>query len=395
MKFSILLPTRNRLEYLKLAVESVRRQDFGDWEIVISDNDSVDDIGGYVHELGDPRVVCIRTERSVPVTENWNRALAQSSGDYLIMLGDDDALMAGYLSRMDRLTREFEQPDLIYGKTLLFTYPGVDPVHPSGLVMENGCAEFFAGAREPFLLDPAAARELVREAMDFRLRYDFNAQFALVGRHLIDSLAQYGDFYQSAFPDYYSMNAAFLTAQRIVVDPEARVIVGVTPKSYGFFHVNRRESEGRSFLEGAAAAPSSGTNINVGWLSAMQALEQGPGSAAGLQVDLRRYRLVQAGHVYLSYRSGATSREEVRAFERELPIAERWIYRSADASLAMVHRLLPQRLKAAWASLAARRVGQMPQVAPAMMEGRFNDVLELIDACGDAPGGRLLSHGLR
>jgi glycosyltransferase involved in cell wall biosynthesis len=390
MKFSILLPTRNRLEYLRLAVESVLRQDFDDWEIVISDNFSEDDIGGYVRSLEETRVVYVRTERPVPVTENWNRALAHSTGDYFIMLGDDDALLGGYLRHMDELTRAFGDPDLVYTKTLLFTYPGVDPTHPAGLVMDNGCAQFLAGASEPFVLDPAVAQALVRDAMSFRLRYDFNAQFALIGRPLIEQLASYGDFYQSAFPDYYSMNAAFLKAKRIVIDPSARVVVGVTPKSYGYFHVNNRETEGRSFLEGATVTPTSGTNINVGWLSAMRALEQGPASAAGLRVDLRRYRLVQAAHVYLSYRSGAKSRAEVRAFERELPLLERWVYRSADAALALVHRVLPARLKAAWASLAARRVGQLPDIAPARMEGRFNDVLELIDACGGEPGGRLL-----
>ena len=44
MKFSVLLPTRNRLEYLRYAVETVRRQDYADWEIIVSDNCSEDDI---------------------------------------------------------------------------------------------------------------------------------------------------------------------------------------------------------------------------------------------------------------------------------------------------------------------------------------------------------------
>ena len=80
MKFSILLPTRNRLEYLKLAVESVMRQDTRDWQLVISDNCSEQDVEGYVASLGDPRILYRRTERVVPVTENWNRALRSRRG---------------------------------------------------------------------------------------------------------------------------------------------------------------------------------------------------------------------------------------------------------------------------------------------------------------------------
>src|SRR5436309_15029243 len=33
VKFSVLLPTRNRLDLLKQAIETVRRQDYADWEI--------------------------------------------------------------------------------------------------------------------------------------------------------------------------------------------------------------------------------------------------------------------------------------------------------------------------------------------------------------------------
>src|SRR5215210_76461 len=79
MRFSALLPTRNRLEYLRFAVESVLRQDDSDWELVVSDNDSEEDIAGYVASLGDDRVRYVRTDAFVPVTENWNNALRHST----------------------------------------------------------------------------------------------------------------------------------------------------------------------------------------------------------------------------------------------------------------------------------------------------------------------------
>lgn len=379
MKFSVLLPTRNRLEYLQLAVESVLRQDMADWQLVISDNCSEEDIAGYVSSLGDSRIVYSRTERVLPVTENWNRALAASEGRYIVMLGDDDALLGGYLRRMDELTREFDDPDVIYTKALLFTYPAVDPDHPAGFLMDHGCAEFFAGASAPFVLDRAQALELVRDAMGFRLRYDFNAQFALISRRLIDSLLPYGAFYQSAFPDYYSMNAAFLRAGRIVVDPNPRVVIGVTPKSYGFFHVNRREQEGRAFLDGTGPSTTAGTNINVGWLSAMTALEQGPAAELGLRVNHRRYRFVQAAHVHERYRAGAIGVDELRRLERELPRLERWGYRAASGALGLVHRLLPTRLQAAMITVGHRVVGQLPAIAPDIAEGRYRDILDVYD----------------
>jgi glycosyltransferase involved in cell wall biosynthesis len=352
---------------------------------VVSDNDSEQDIEGYVGSLDDPRIVYRRTERLVPVTENWNRALALSEGDYVIMLGDDDALLDGYLSAMRELIERFEQPDVIYTKALLFTYPGVDPARPSGWLMDHGCGEFFAGASGPFVLEHARALELVRGAMQFRLRYDFNAQFALISRELIDSLAGYGAFYQSDFPDYYSMNAAFLRAKRIVVDPSPRVVIGVTPKSYGYFHVNDKESEGRGFLGGTGASATMGTNINVGWLSAMSALERGVGRDFGLSVDRRRYRFVQAAYVYARYRAGVSRDGEIERLERGLPWAERWTYRAANTALGLVERVVPARRRTAMIGQLHRLVGQLPPIDPPVVEGRYADVLEVCAATAPSP----------
>ncbi len=385
LKYSILIPTRNRLEYLRLAVESVLRQDVGDWQLVISDNCSEQDLEGYVASLGDPRVLYSRSDRPLPVTENWNRALDMSDGDYVLMLGDDDALLGGYLRRMEQLVSQFSEPDLIYTKALLFSYPGVDPERPDGFVMDHGCAEFFAGATQPFVLGRERAVGVVREAMRFRLRFDFNAQFALVSRRLIERLSTYGPFYQSDFPDYYSMNSAFLAAQRIVVEPAPWVVIGVTPKSYGYFHVNDQESEGRGFLSGGEAPAATGTNINVGWLSAASAIERGVGAVHGMKVDHRRYRFVQASYVYRRHRAGKAAPDELPRLERELPLHERLAYRAASGAFALVHRAVGPRLRERLIGLAHRLIGQLPPVHPAIVEGGYRDALELVAA--RSPGG--------
>ena len=100
MKFSVLLPTHNRRDLLARAIETVRCQDYDDWEIIVSDNFSDEDITGYVQSLGEPRIKYFRTEGFVPVTDNWNNALDKCDGDYVIMLGDDDCLMKCYFSTL-------------------------------------------------------------------------------------------------------------------------------------------------------------------------------------------------------------------------------------------------------------------------------------------------------
>ena len=71
---SVLLPTRNRLEFLRYALETVLRQDDGDWEIVVSDNDSEEDIAGHVAGLGDDRVRYVRpnSRSSTAAVATWS-----------------------------------------------------------------------------------------------------------------------------------------------------------------------------------------------------------------------------------------------------------------------------------------------------------------------------------
>jgi len=383
MKISVLLPTRDRLDYLRMAIETVRRQDAPDWEVVISDNDSREDIAGHVASLDDDRIRYARTSRSLPVTENWNAALAMSTGDYVVMMGDDDALLPGYLTQMRELIERFERPDAIYTGSLLFTYPGVDPDCPAGFLAPNSYAEFFGEAVAPFVVGHDQAVSAVRRSMDFRHAFNFNMQLSLVSRRLIDELRPRGEFFQSPFPDFYATCATLLKARRVVADPRPRVVIGVTPKSYGFFHLNERETEGRAFLNAGGDTPAQlpGTNINEGWLAAMQAIQRNFGAEYGLRVNMRRYRLVQAGHVYIRRFRGTGSQSEVDQLEAGLGAVERLAFRAANAGARVLARLLPQR---AWDVISRRALGQHPAWDPAREEGRYADILEVYEGSGPA-----------
>jgi glycosyltransferase involved in cell wall biosynthesis len=345
---SVLLPTRNRLEFLRYAMETVVRQDDGDWEVVVSDNDSEEDIAGHVEALGDGRIRYARTPSFVPVTDNWNNALALSSGRFVVMLGDDDGLMPGYVARIRELTARYREPEVIYQGAWLYAYPGVDPAETSGYVQPYGYAEFMRGAKEPFVLDPATRRKMVAAAMGFRVRYGFNMQFSTVSRALIDRLAPQGPFFQSAFPDYYATNVAFLTAREVLVEPRPLVAIGVTPKSYGFFHMNDREDAGKAFLE----APSRngerptggmpGSNINTGWLAALEAIASRYPSLVPAPPARRRFRCLQALSVYEGhFLDGTASEAQLAGMEAHLRPWERALGRAAMRAALLGRRVLP------------------------------------------------------
>ena len=56
-------------------------------------------------------------------------------------------------------------------------------------------------------------------------------------------------FYQSPYPDYYAMTALRLKAKKILALPYPLVIVGISPKSFGYYYFNQKEKEGIDFLK--------------------------------------------------------------------------------------------------------------------------------------------------
>lgn len=97
-KISVLIPTRNRLNLLRSAVESALIQDYPNIEIVISDNWSEDGTSEWLAAELDERIVTTRPYKSVGMMENWNHALHLSTGDYFLMLSDDDQLAPSGIS---------------------------------------------------------------------------------------------------------------------------------------------------------------------------------------------------------------------------------------------------------------------------------------------------------
>lgn len=358
-----MLPTRNRLEYLKYAIETVRRQDYVDWEIIVADNASDDDIGSYVQSLNDERILYSRSDQFISVTENWNRSLERSSGDFVIMLGDDDGLMQGYFRRVRWLIEEYGSPDLIYSSGYLYAYPGVLPGYPAGLLHHYRNASFLRSANEPFWLSTEEAMRLVRQSLDFKMKFTFNMQYFLMSRSLIDNLLSDGPVYQSPFPDYYASNVMLMKARRILIEPRPLVAIGITPKSYGYYLFNNREHEGVEFLHGTDPIGWDrpvdrpllpGTNMINSWLLAMEAVVKTYGRTKVLRVNYGRYRRLQIVHVLSGYVDGSVSRDVYAQVKRSMRPWERAVYSVMLFGVSVGLKVFRGRPKALFRSVLGR-----------------------------------------
>jgi hypothetical protein len=101
--FSIVVPTRNRIDKLPFALQSCLDQGFGEYEVVVFDNASTPSAEPVVKEMADPRIRYHRSERPLHMTNSWEAALAKARGEYIIYIGDDDAMLPNALAILKRL----------------------------------------------------------------------------------------------------------------------------------------------------------------------------------------------------------------------------------------------------------------------------------------------------
>lgn len=246
--FSVVIPTHDRLDLLRDATETVLKQNYSEWELVIFDNASADDIAGYVASIGDSRVRYERSNEFLPVTESWNRAIALAKGNYVTFLGDDDGLTPGYFTGISRIIEAFGSPEILYSAIFQFLHPGVAPWERRGYVADVKNAFFFGDRQTPFLLSREDALKAVQGSLSLRRNFTFNIQAFVFSRVFLDKLAKDGRVFRSPFPDYYLANIALAKASSVVVIPAPMSIAGVSKASFGYTLFNGLEEKGSELL---------------------------------------------------------------------------------------------------------------------------------------------------
>lgn len=126
MRFSILIPAF-KSRFLKECVDSILAQTYNDFEVIIVDDASPEDLYSVVKLYGDARIHYHRNEvgfGASNVVGNWNRCLEYAQGDYIICMGDDDMLTPNALEEYDKLIGKYPGLGVYHGLTELIDEKG-------------------------------------------------------------------------------------------------------------------------------------------------------------------------------------------------------------------------------------------------------------------------------
>ena len=123
-RFTVIIPQKNRAEYLIHTLKTCMIQDYPKFEVIVSDDCSDDNSVEIALNLAkqDARIKVFPHKVHLGMRDNFEFALNQVKPGYVLALGGDDALTPNCIWRMYELLKETKR-DLLAWKTAGFVYP--------------------------------------------------------------------------------------------------------------------------------------------------------------------------------------------------------------------------------------------------------------------------------
>lgn len=119
--FSVVIPLYNKVEYITRAIESVLKQTYQNFEIVIVNDGSSDGGDKNVELIADSRIKLLH-QKNQGVSAARNRGAFAAKFDYIAFLDADDIWDIHFLEEVNCLINKFPSAG-IYGTNNYFLYP--------------------------------------------------------------------------------------------------------------------------------------------------------------------------------------------------------------------------------------------------------------------------------
>ena len=231
MKISIIIPTRERAEYLRYSLRTALEIKDENLEIVVCNNASQDDTEMAVKSFSDPRIKYVNTGARISMRENFNRALNESSGDYVIFFGDDDGIIPGQFIYLRQLL-ETHRPDGLSWSRASYGWPA------EGYAKKTGGVRFYQHSMygTPYAYDPKERN--LDALMGCKLSHLFpvtpNIYHGCVSRAYLDKIApSKGLYFDSVIPDVNFEYRATMLGGNFLHADHPFSINGYSPASNG------------------------------------------------------------------------------------------------------------------------------------------------------------------
>lgn len=125
-KYSFVLPAYKRT-FLREAIDSIINQSYTNFELIIVNDASPEDLTSVVNSYDDKRIQYYINEKNIGGTDlvaQWNYSITYATGEFLILASDDDVYYPDYLEKMDALIAMYPKVDVFRPRVQHIDYYG-------------------------------------------------------------------------------------------------------------------------------------------------------------------------------------------------------------------------------------------------------------------------------
>ena len=113
---SVVITSYNYARFIRTAIDSVLAQDYPNFEVVVTDNQSTDDTLEVLKAYeNDARVRVNVNPTNIHITPNINAGVRLCRGEYVVILSADDFLLPGHMRRLVEMAETHPELGVIYG----------------------------------------------------------------------------------------------------------------------------------------------------------------------------------------------------------------------------------------------------------------------------------------
>lgn len=229
-KFTVIIPTRERVDTLQWSLKTCTTQNYDNFEIIVSDNFSQDETRRLVESDPDSRIRYINTGKRVSMTSNYEFALSHVTGDYVCIIGDDDGLMPNALNELNELLSNNYIEAISWKKPFYFwnRWHQVERRNTLHIELNSKFEEFDAA-------------KMLNNLLTFNLEQNFHFSelaslyHGFVKAEVINNLRSKSErFFNSSAPDAYSSLAITSAIKKYWHAATPFTIHGISQHSTGF-----------------------------------------------------------------------------------------------------------------------------------------------------------------
>ena len=106
MKVSVIVPVYNTEKYLKNCIDSLLKQNFEDYEIIVINDLRPGNAEEIIKSYNDKKIVYIKNKTNKGIGYNRNLGIKKAKGEYVCFIDSDDYVKEDFISKMYNYSKE-------------------------------------------------------------------------------------------------------------------------------------------------------------------------------------------------------------------------------------------------------------------------------------------------